>query len=601
MGRRVSFDGSNIKDFPQHGVTVQRKPDRLYVMCRKFYLDAKGQRHEHRVYVGHVNQGAFYTSEESYKRRVIAQQAQAGITLSAHQIDFEPGIEKLSLHQVHMLQQFYQLNPEYVAKSPISVLALARRLQELATNAEHELWLKALESLSLDKLPDPNDLAVPSKESRPRKNAVPTAEDILLEAQIDIFNFTTSAEFKSWLALTPFEPHSLVLKLRPKSVLRPGEAKPQVGAEQSHAPQQGPNSAETESLPTESKVVASAAETKAERKKQPRVAEVEADGRARSKAQSGRRGKQGETGELVQGTADPMAKADNSTEQATPEQAEPQAKVASLEPVAAAPSVDHAQLVDAAAEAEVTAPVGAIADVTADAKSDAAADAHPERDLEAAQEIKVQAACAATAAAHKSVSLGVELQVDTLSGLNHVAERGARALGAEGPLTLGLWLNRPHPNGTLVALDEHSPAYYMARYRVYEADCNRWGFLTEPSLFAYCQHARFDFFLEQLSFDLEAFLIAQKLHMVQIESQERYFAPITLGTEIVVSVVPLKVQRSAICYYQEIRDRAGILRFAQKSRHACCEQHHGRQISIPEPILSAVIPYIPLTPVPEAL
>ena len=105
----------------------------------------------------------------------------------------------------------------------------------------------------------------------------------------------------------------------------------------------------------------------------------------------------------------------------------------------------------------------------------------------------------------------------------------------------------------------------------------------------------------QLSFDLEAYLLAQKLYPVQVESQARYFAPIVVGTEIVVSVVPLKVQRSSICYYQEIRDRAGILRFAQKSRHACCEQSNGRQVSVPEPIMAALIPYMPQTPVPEAL
>lgn len=543
MGRRISFDSSNIKDFPQHGVTVQRKPDRLYVMCRKFYLDAKGQRHEHRVYVGHVNQGAFYTSEESYKRRVIAQQALVGITLSAHQIDYEPGIEKLSLHQVHMLQQFYQLNPEFVRKSPTTVLALARRLQELATNAEHELWHNALKSLSLDKLPDPGDLTEPSKDSRPRKNAVPSAEDILLEAQIDIFNFTTSADFKAWLTLNPFEPQAPMLKARTKTT--PRQAKAQSSRTSA------PPSAQ-ESSP-ESKAPAATQNT------------LKSADRAES------------------------ALAETSQAQGvSTAQSESNTHVERQEPPLAQHTADNAP--EAEAQAELTAP-GAAAQNEAGLK--------PEAD--AAAQDPVQAACAAAAAARKSVPLGSELQVDTLSGLSHIAQYGARALGTEGPLTLGMWLNRPHPNGALVALDEHSPVYYMARYRVYEADCNRWGFLTEQRLLAFCQHARLDFFLEQLSFDLEAYLLAQKLYPVQVESQARYFAPIVVGSEIVVSVVPLKVQRSSICYYQEIRDRAGILRFAQKSRHACCEQSNGRQVSVPEPIMAALIPYMPQTPVPEAL
>ena len=538
MGRRVSFDSSNIRDFPQHGVTVQRKPDRLYVMCRKFYLDAKGQRHEHRVYVGHVNQGAFYTSEESYKRRVIAQQAQVGITLSAHQIDYEPGIEKLSLHQVHMLQQFYQLNPEFVRKSPTTVLALARRLQELATNAEHELWQNALKSLSLDKLPDPGDLTAPNKDARPRKNAVPSAEDILLEAQIDIFNFTTSADFKAWLTLNPFEPQAPMLKARTKTT--PRQAKAQ--SSRTSAP---PSAQESQ---PESKAPAA---TQSTRKSDDRAVSPPAEA-SQVNAQVERQ----------------------SDDEATP---------------LAQHTADHAP--DAEAQAELTAP-GA-----------AAPHEEPEAGAQvgAAAQDPVQAACAAAETARKSVPLGAELQVDTLSGLNHIAQHGARALGTEGPLTLGMWLNRPHPNGALVALDEHSPVYYMARYRVYEADCNRWGFLTEQRLLAFCQHARLDFFLEQLSFDLEAYLLAQKLYPVQVESQARYFAPIVVGTEIVVSVVPLKVQRSSICYYQEIRDRAGILRFAQKSRHACCEQSNGRQVSVPEPIMAALIPYMPQTPIPEAL
>lgn len=538
MGRRVSFDSSNIRDFPQHGVTVQRKPDRLYVMCRKFYLDAKGQRHEHRVYVGHVNQGAFYTSEESYKRRVIAQQAQLGITLSAHQIDYEPGIEKLSLHQVHMLQQFYQLNPEFVRKSPITVLALARRLQDLATNAEHELWQNALKSLSLDKLPDPGDLTAPNKDARPRKNAVPSAEDILLEAQIDIFNFTTSAEFKSWLTLNPFEPQALMLKTRTKTTPRQAKA-------QSSRTSATPSAQESQ---PESKAPAA---TQSTRKSDDRAVSPPAEA-SQVNAQVERQ----------------------SDDEATP---------------LAQHTADHAP--DAEAQAELAAP-GA-----------AAPHEEPEAGAQvgAAAQDPVQAACAAAETARKSVPLGAELQVDTLSGLSHIAQYGARALGTEGPLTLGMWLNRPHPNGAQVALDEHSPVYYMARYRVYEADCNRWGFLTEQRLLAFCQHARLDFFLEQLSFDLEAYLLAQKLYPVQVESQARYFAPIVVGTEIVVSVVPLKVQRSSICYYQEIRDRAGILRFAQKSRHACCEQSNGRQVSVPEPIMAALIPYMPQTPIPEAL
>lgn len=543
MGRRISFDSSNIKDFPQHGVTVQRKPDRLYVMCRKFYLDAKGQRHEHRVYVGHVNQGAFYTSEESYKRRVIAQQAQVGITLSAHQIDYEPGIEKLSLHQVHMLQQFYQLNPEFVRKSPTTVLALARRLQELATNAEHELWQNALKSLSLDKLPDPGDLTEPSKDSRPRKNAVPSAEDILLEAQIDIFNFTTSADFKAWLTLNPFEPQAPMLKARTKTT--PRQAKTQ----SSRAPAEATSSSQG----------------------------AQPESKAQATAQSGPK------------SADRAGSALAEASQAqSAAQSESNAHVERQEPPLAQHPADNAP--DAEAQAELAAPEDAALNE---------AGLKPEADATAPD--PVQAACAAAAAARKSVPLGAELQVDTLSGLSHIAQHGARALGTDGPLTLGMWLNRPHPNGTLVALDEHSPVYYMARYRVYEADCNRWGFLTEQRLLAFCQHARLDFFLEQLSFDLEAYLLAQKLYPVQVESQARYFAPIVVGTEIVVSVVPLKVQRSSICYYQEIRDRAGILRFAQKSRHACCEQSNGRQVSVPEPIMAALIPYMPQTPVPEAL
>ena len=541
MGRRVSFDSSNIRDFPQHGVTVQRKPDRLYVMCRKFYLDAKGQRHEHRVYVGHVNQGAFYTSEESYKRRVIAQQAQLGITLSAHQIDYEPGIEKLSLHQVHMLQQFYQLNPEFVRKSPTTVLALARRLQELATNAEHELWQNALKSLSLDKLPDPGDLTAPNKDARPRKNAVPSAEDILLEAQIDIFNFTTSADFKAWLTLNPFEPQAPMLKARTKTTPRQTKA-------QSSRTSATPSAQEAQ---PESKAPAATQNT------------LKSDDRA--------------------GSA--LAEASQAQSAA---QSESNAHVERQEPPLAQHPADSAP--ESEAQAELAAPEDA-------AQNEAGL--KPEADATAQD--PVQAACAAAAAARNSVPLGSELQVDTLSGLSHIAQYGARALGTEGPLTLGMWLNRPHPNGALVALDEHSPVYYMARYRVYEADCNRWGFLTEQRLLAFCQHARLDFFLEQLSFDLESYLLAQKLYPVQVESQARYFAPIVVGTEIVVSVVPLKVQRSSICYYQEIRDRAGILRFAQKSRHACCEQSNGRQVSVPEPIMAALIPYMPQTPVPEAL
>lgn len=544
MGRRVSFDSSNIRDFPQHGVTVQRKPDRLYVMCRKFYLDAKGQRHEHRVYVGHVNQGAFYTSEESYKRRVIAQQAQLGITLSAHQIDYEPGIEKLSLHQVHMLQQFYQLNPEFVRKSPITVLALARRLQELATNAEHELWQNALKSLSLDKLPDPGDLTAPNKDARPRKNAVPSAEDILLEAQIDIFNFTTSADFKAWLTLNPFEPQAPMLKTRTKTTPR------QAKAQSSRAPATPSATA----VSPESKAPAATQNT------------LKFDDRAGS------------------------ALAETSQAQGvSTAQSESNTHVERQEPPLAQHTADHAP--EAEAQAELAAPRAAAPHEEPEAGAQVGA---------AAQD-PVQAACAAAETARKSVPLGAELQVDTLSGLSHIAQHGARALGTEGPLTLGMWLNRPHPNGAQVALDEHSPVYYMARYRVYEADCNRWGFLTEQRLLAFCQHARLDFFLEQLSFDLEAYLLAQKLYPVQVESQARYFAPIVVGTEIVVSVVPLKVQRSSICYYQEIRDRAGILRFAQKSRHACCEQSNGRQVSVPEPIMAALIPYMPQTPIPEAL
>ena len=653
MGRRVSFDSSNIKDFPQHGVTVQRKPDRLYVMCRKFYLDAQGQRHEYRVYVGHVNQDAFYTSEEAYKRRVMAQQAQAGITLSPHQIDFEPGIEKLSLHQVHLLQQFYQLNPEFVAKSPITVLALARRLQELATNAEHKLWQDALESLSLDKLPTPGALPVPSKETRPRKNAVPSAEDILLEAQIDIFNFTTSVEFKSWLTLTPFEPQNIVFKGRAKSVPRPGATQP---VKPATAPAEQPTEAsaqpaeprvqsaearaqpaEASAQPAEASALPDHTPTKAVLQSQFAATAPQAQGPEAELRSSAEQGAGGNVSTAA------SAQAQRSAPQPQEEQAQfecrakgagrsaqaravvdgapsdrapayasagvPQAPASVAEPedqsvpqpgaqdeagakVRASRAAHATDQADAAAQCFGAAAYSAGARAGQDAYASAGHDAYATAG---------QAARAAAATAHKSVSLGAELQVDTGSELHNIAQHGARALAAEGPLTLGMWLNRPHPNGALVALDEHSPAYYMARYRVYEADCNRWGFLTEPSLFAYCQHARLDFFLEQLSFDLESYLIGQKLHLVQIESQERYFAPITLGTQIVVSVVPLKVQRSAICYYQEIRDRAGILRFAQKSRHACCEQVHGRQVSIPEPIVTAVIPYVPLTPVPEAI
>ncbi len=430
MGRRVTFDSSSIKHFPRHGVTVQRKPDRLYVMCRKFYLDARGVRREHRVYIGHVNDNVFYTTEESYKLR-LSKQPQSG----TQHLEFDPGITKLTLHQVHLMQQFYHHNPEYISKSPLTVLALAQCLQQLATNAEHPLWRQAL----------PSATTTPRPSARPRKNAVPTAEDIFLEAQIDIFNFTSTAEFKSWLSL---DPHAPVLTARL-------------------------------SVPRTAPIAVSPPRTEAS------VSEVQASEVPASEEQ----------GAALAGTA----------------------------PVAA-PSGE----------------------------------------------------------------------------LTQMAQVGAKALAATpAELTLGLWFNRPQHHGAWVALSEHNPPCYMARYRIYDCDCNRWGVATENSMLRYCQQARQDFFLEQLSFDFEHYLHEHQLYLFQVEAQVRFFAPLTSGSEIVVSVVPLKVQRSCLLFYQEIRDRAGVLRFAHKSRHVLCE-YQGLQVNLPPDIFALLAPQVPSTPPTEA-
>lgn len=484
MGRRVSFDSSSIKHFPQHGVTVQRKPDRLYVMCRKFYLDNQGLRHEHRVYIGHVINNTFFTSEESFKRRL----AQQGISTEGH-VDFDPGLTKLTLHQIHLLQQFYLHNPEFIRRSPITVKALALFLQELAVNAEHPLWQDVLHSLAHGGAPRPKHqkssapkvkLSTPKpKDSRPRKNAVPSAEDIFLEAQIDIFNFTTAAEFKLWLSI---DPDKRGLGLSHSEFKEP------------HIPQKESSSA----LKPSSEDSITSVETLS-----PRTVE-----------------------DLIHGSA---------LKRPLPEQ--------------------HAELGNVPHAA-------------------------PEKSQDSSQD--------------STIAPGAELK--------QWARLGAKAQNSsEEQLTLGLWLTRPHRNGAMVALDEHSPAYFMARYRVYESDCNSLSFLTEQSLLTYCQHARYDFFWEYLSFDLKQYLRQHQLYLFQVESQERFFAPIPLGTEIVVSVVPLKVQRSSIIFYQEIRDRSGMLRFAQKSRHACCEQSQGLQVNIPDQIFEALVPKVAVEPVTLAL
>lgn len=609
MGRRVSFDSSGIKYFPQHGVTVQRKPDRLYVMCRKFYLDVRGIRHEHRVYIGHVINNIFYTNEESFKRRILQQAApgQADIQLLPNAMavlengpEFDPGIGKLSLHQIHLLQQFYLHNPEFIRKSPFTVRALAQLLQELALNPDHPLWQQALQSLT----------------EGPRRRGAKSRSGASTPAAASEVAPAVSAAAPADAASTANTSHAIT-----SSVSTAGAS----------APRRHGAASALGSVPANDEVSAHEG--------------ICNDGGAPRTLGGSSGNSMVALGQLTSSStrvSSGLGKDSRPRKNAVPSAEdiflEAQIDIfnftttdefkawLNIDPYKRGLGLTRSDLKAQGLNSRALEGVGA------SKAPRAAGDAATSARLDADEFMRAAQAAKSAAKTAKSVELNVPpdlmaagavrsqrtivtssdfpsghdgAQLETGLELTHVARHGAKAIAPSseggGPLTLSLWLTRPHKNGSMVALDEQSPAYYMARYRVYESDCNRWGFLTEQSLFAFCQHARHDFFLEQLSCDLDQYLRTRNLYFMQVESQERFFSPIAIGTEIVVSVIPLKMQRTSILFYQEVRDRSGMLRFAQKSRHACCEYSQGLQVNVPDSIFDSIAPFVPTGPVQESL
>lgn len=624
MGRRVSFDSSGIKHFPQHGVTVQRKPDRLYVMCRKFYLDVRGIRHEHRVYIGHVINNTFYTNEESFKRRILQQAApgQADIQLLPNAMavlengpEFDPGIGKLSLHQIHLLQQFYLHNPEFIRKSPFTVRALAQVLQELALNPDHILWQQALQSLT----------------EGPRRRGAKSRSGTATPSSGNATPSTGTATPTAAPAATAI----------PAAAAAPADTAST--ANTSHA---STSSASTAGASAPRRYGAASALGSVPANDEVSTHEGVLSCSAAPQSMTGARDKSltalgSLTGSSVRGSSG-LGKDSRPRKNAVPSAEdiflEAQIDIfnftttdefkawLNIDPYKRGLGLTRSDL-----KAQGLNP-RALEGVGASKAPSAAGDAATSARLDADEFMRAAQAAKSAAKTAKSVELNVPpdlmaagavrsqrtivtssdfpsghdgAQLETGLELTHVARHGAKAIAPSseggGPLTLSLWLTRPHKNGSMVALDEQSPAYYMARYRVYESDCNRWGFLTEQSLFAFCQHARHDFFLEQLSCDLDQYLRTRNLYFMQVESQERFFSPIAIGTEIVVSVIPLKMQRTSILFYQEVRDRSGMLRFAQKSRHACCEYSQGLQVNVPDSIFDSIAPFVPTGPVQESL
>lgn len=611
MGRRVSFDSSGIKNFPQHGVTVQRKPDRLYVMCRKFYLDVHGIRHEHRVYIGHVINNTFYTNEESFKRRILQQAApgQADIQLLPNAMavlengpEFDPGIGKLSLHQIHLLQQFYLHNPEFIRKSPFTVRALAQVLQELALNPDHILWQQALQSLT----EGPRRRGAKSRSGATAPAAASEVAPAVLAAAASANAASASTASMASARSNPSSggastPRRQGVVTALGSVPANDEVSTLEGVLSCGAAPQSMTGAQDKSLTALGSLTGSSVRGSSGLGK---------DSRPRKNA--------------VPSAEDIFLEAQIDIFNFTTTD-EFKAWL-NIDPYKRGLGLTRSDL-----KAQGLNP-RALEGVGASKAPSAAGDAAISTRLDADEFMRAAQAAKSAAKTAKSVELNVPpdlmaagavrsqrtivtssdfpsghdgAQLETGLELTHVARHGAKAIAPSsedgGPLTLSLWLTRPHKNGSMVALDEQSPAYYMARYRVYESDCNRWGFLTEQSLFAFCQHARHDFFLEQLSCDLDQYLRTRNLYFMQVESQERFFSPIAIGTEIVVSVIPLKMQRTSILFYQEVRDRSGMLRFAQKSRHACCEYSQGLQVNVPDSIFDSIAPFVPTGPVQESL
>ena len=138
-------------------------------------------------------------------------------------------------------------------------------------------------------------------------------------------------------------------------------------------------------------------------------------------------------------------------------------------------------------------------------------------------------------------------------------------------------------------MSEHGP--YCAHYRVYYEDTDAGGIVYHANYLKFCERARSDFVREVVGVSQQAAL-KSGTGFVMTKFNGKFVAPAQLEDLLSVSCIPYKVTPARLEIYQEVRNEAGSLLYAQRCTLGYIDLKQHKPHAIPEAFHQAFAQYL---------